>query len=338
MRTMTKALRMWVVPLGLLAAATATPATVGAAPAAETYADPAKTDADFPLQGEYAGPLQSGTEQPRQYGVQLVALGDGKFLCVGYEDGLPGAGWTRDKAKHKAEAARKDNVLTFKLGERDFELRDGKILVRREGTEAGALAKVERSSPTLGAKPPAGAIVLFDGSSADHFKNGRLTEDKLLMEGVDAKHMISHGGTLHLEFRLPYQPKSRGQGRGNSGCYMMGRYETQMLDSFGLEGENNECGGIYTVSKPIVNMCLPPLTWQTYDIEFVAPKFDAAGKKTDNARLTVIHNGVLVQDNVEVPKNTPGGAAESPKEGPIFHLQNHGNPVRYRNIWFVEKK
>jgi hypothetical protein len=162
-----------------------------------------------------------------------------------------------------------------------------------------------------------------------------MTEDGLLMEGVTTEREFGDA-TWHIEFRLPYQPKDRGQARGNSGAYLLGSYEVQMLDSFGLEGRDNECGGIYKAAPPKVNMCLPPLSWQTYDIDVTAPKFEN-GAKVSNARMTVRHNGVLIHDQVEIPGGTPGGPKkmEGPT-GPLF-LQNHGNPVRYRNIWVLPK-
>jgi len=131
-------------------------------------------------------------------------------------------------------------------------------------------------------------------------------------------------------------PTARGQGRGNSGVYIQGRYECQVLDSFGLEGEENECGGIYSIAKPAVNMCFPPLAWQTYDIDFTAAKFDEQGKKTKNARVTIKHNGVNIYDDMELPHGTPGWHEEGPEPDALF-LQNHGNPVAFRNIWVVEK-
>jgi hypothetical protein len=111
----------------------------------------------------------------------------------------------------------------------------------------------------------------------------------------------------------------------------------QILDSFGLQGKNNECGGIYTVKAPDVNMCLPPLSWQTYDVEFTAARFDSDGKKTANARMTVKHNGVVIHNDVEVPIATRAAPVkEGPAAGPLY-IQNHGNPLRFRNIWLVEK-
>ncbi|HUT25275.1 MAG TPA: DUF1080 domain-containing protein [Sumerlaeia bacterium] len=141
---------------------------------------------------------------------------------------------------------------------------------------------------------------------------------------------------LHLEFRTPFEPKARGQGRGNSGVYFQSRYEIQVLDSYGLEGLSNECGGIYGVGAPRVNMCAPPLQWQTYDVTFRAPRFDAAGQKTENARLTAYHNGVLIHDNIEVPGLTTAGMGGDLSKPAGLYLQDHGNPVRYRNIWVVE--
>ena len=168
------------------------------------------------------------------------------------------------------------------------------------------------------------------------WKPGRLGDDGTLIPQARTKQLFqSH--RLHVEFMTPYKPKARGQGRGNSGVYMQGRYETQVLDSFGLEGKMNETGGIYSIKAPDLNMCFPPLTWQTYDIDFTAGKYEGE-TFVAHPRMTVRLNGVLVQDDIELPKSTTA-APMKPGPAPGFlYLQDHGNPVVYRNIWVVEKK
>ena len=140
---------------------------------------------------------------------------------------------------------------------------------------------------------------------------------------------------LHVEFRVPYMPGATGQGRGNSGVYLQGRYEVQILDSYGLKSQDNDCGGIYKVSAPRVNACKAPTVWQSYDIDFVAPVFKD-GKKVEPARITVLQNGVPIQEDVKIPlDNTVAGLGGDPSQpGPIM-LQDHGNPVQYRNIWLL---
>lgn len=302
----------------------------------KTYDDPkaAAADPDFAVQGEYTGELRT-EEGPVKVGIQVIALGGGKFHSVFYRGGLPGDGWDKEH-KREGSGETKDGVTTLRGERGSARIKQGVMtLANNDGEEVGTLKRVERKSPTLGKQPPAGAIVLFDGKNAEEFENGKLTDDGLLMQGVTSKRKFGDH-TLHLEFRLPFMPEARDQGRGNSGCYEQGRYEVQILDSFGLAGKNNECGGLYTIRDPDVNMCYPPLVWQTYDIDFTAAKYDASGKKTKNARITVRHNGVVVQPDVELPNGTPGGTmGEGPDKGPIY-LQDHGNPVRFRNIWVVE--
>nr|WP_236622243.1 family 16 glycoside hydrolase [Rhodopirellula maiorica] len=266
----------------------------------------ANADPDFLVQGEYVSDTQ---------GLQVIARGDGEFDLVVYEGGLPGAGGDTSSPRRI----------------------EGDADVVADLVEAMELKKVQRKSPTLGSKPPHGATVLFDGTKKSidqHWRNGKLIAPGLLGVGTTTTETFGDY-RLHLEFKTPFMPKATGQGRGNSGVYHQGRYETQVLDSFGLEGKDNEAGGIYTVSAPAVNMCLPPLSWQTYDVDFTAARFDDQGKKTSDARMTVRLNGVIVQNNVVIPEATKGAPLkESAAPGPI-HLQNHGNPVRYRNIWIV---
>ncbi|MHC4880728.1 MAG: 3-keto-disaccharide hydrolase, partial [Planctomycetota bacterium] len=251
--------------------------------------------------------------------------------------GLPGDGWDGE-TKLTVDSRREGDEIVFQPpgdGQGSGRIRDGKLLAfDPDGTQVGDLSKIERKSPTLGKKPPEGAVVLFDGKSADNFKGGRMTDDGLLMQGCMSKETFQ-SFNLHLEFQLSFMPYASGQGRSNSGVYMQGRYETQVLDSFGLEGKHNECGGIYSVKDPDVNMCLPPLSWQTYDVQFTTAKFDDTGKKTANARMTVLLNGVKVHDDVEVDHSTTASPLkEGPEPGPIY-IQDHGNPLRFRNIWVV---
>lgn len=312
----------------------ATAAVAAAADGHKAALTPAEADADFALQGEYAGEvLRDGNAA--KYGVQVIARGNGQFHAVGYPGGLPGDGYNNAE-KVETDGAAQNGEVRFTADNVTAVLKDGVMKILADGNQIGEFKKVERRSPTLGQQPPAGAKVLFDGKSADAFENGRVTPDGLLLQGVTSKQKFQ-GGTLHLEFLLSYMPTARDQQRANSGCYLQGRYEVQILDSFGLAGKNNECGGIYSVRDPDLNMCFPPLAWQTYDIDFTPAKFDADGKKTADARMTVRHNGVVVHRDVAVPKATTAAPLkEGAEPGPLY-LQDHGNPIRFRNIWFVEK-
>jgi len=296
-------------------------------------------DDDYAIQGEYSGRLVKNTmsgPQSKKFGLQVVAQGGGEFIAKLYAGGLPGSGWDRE-TKYD---------LAGRRGESGVELTGDQLRVIISGGQArlasaeqqlvGQLLKVHRQSPTLGKKPPRGAVVIFDGEETEHLKGAKITEDGLLQEGVELTY-LAEDFQLHLEFRLPYMPYARGQGRANSGVYLHKRYEVQVLDSFGLEGAFNEAGALYREHKPLVNMCLPPLKWQTYDIAFRAPRLDDDGNKVENARVTVLLNGVPVQKHLELATATGGGkrVGEGPNPLPI-NIQNHGNPVRFRNIWMVD--
>ena len=291
----------------------------------ESIVDPSKTGSDYARQGEYA------SSDPA-LGLQVVALGDDAFRAVLYQGGLPGDGWD-GSPRQIATAEAAGSTLAF----------SGPFSLRREGdaytgtAPSGTkvrLAPVERESPTLGAPPPPGAIVVFDGSGTKNV-DGTMDARGLLEAGATSRSSF-RDLHAHVEFRTPFTPGGRGQFRGNSGVYLQDRYEVQVLDSFGLPEKDNDCGGIYQVSPPLVNMSYPPLRWQTYDIDFKAARFDADGEKIENARITVRHNGVLIQDDVELPDSTGGGDAEEDTPGPLY-LQNHFDPVVYRNVWVVDQ-
>ncbi len=299
------------------------------------FTDEQSAGPEFSFQGEYKGSVAT-EEGDKVFGAQVIALGEGNFNIAGYHGGLPGDGWMRGSEQTNVECKLVDSVVRGKTDDADIEIANDVLSIIVEGKTIGTLAKVRRQSPTLGAKAPENAVVLFDGTTAEHFENGELVEGNLLGSTNCASKQKLGDHELHIEFRTPFMPTARGQGRGNSGVYIQGRYELQVLDSFGLDGKNNECGGIYSISEPIVNMCLPPLTWQTYDMVFTAARYDADGNKTQNARATIKHNGVLIHDNLELTHGTPGYHAEGPEHDSLF-IQNHGNPVAFRNIWIVAK-
>jgi hypothetical protein len=210
------------------------------------------------------------------------------------------------------------------------------------------LLKAEDGVDVKTTPAPQGAKVLFDGKNLDHWvyrKDGKpaawtLTQDGAMqVKGGDIHTREKYDGKfkLHVEFRVPYMPKASGQGRGNSGVYVQGRFEVQVLDSYGLKSKSNDCGGIYGVAAPLVNACKAPTVWQSYDIEYTSPVYKD-GKKVEGSKFTVYQNGVKIHDNVVVPlkvDNTTAGMGGDPsKPGPIL-LQDHGNPVQYRNIWIL---
>jgi len=290
------------------------------------FTDPDAAGPDFAIQGEYTG---------EKCGAQVIALGDGKFHIVGWSKGLPGAVEDAEK-KVEVDAQRDGDKVLFDGGGWKGKIESGQLVGTSDEGRTMELRRIVRESPTMGARPPEGAIVLFDGTNADAWNNGHMDDRKLLAGGTKSKQKFGDF-TLHVEFLIPFKPTARGQARGNSGVYLQDRYEIQVLDSFGLKGESNECGGIYAKVKPRLNACFPPLSWQTYDVEFEAAHFDAGGNKTKNAITTVRQNGILIQDHVEIPgSTTAAGLKEGPDPGPI-QLQGHGNPVFFRNVWIVPK-
>ena len=201
-------------------------------------------------------------------------------------------------------------------------------------------------APAAPAPIPADAIVLFDGKSLEPWKNG---ENWKVIDGVAT---VGKGPIetkqgfgdcqLHIEFRMPTPPSGKGQGRGNSGVFLMGKYEIQVLDSFedGTDGpvtyHDGQCGALYKQQPPAVNACRAPGEWQTYDILFTRPRFNADGSIAKPGRISMLHNGLAIHSDTVIKGNTfydaPPSYTAHPDTLPIA-LQDHGNPVQFRSIW-----
>jgi hypothetical protein len=190
-------------------------------------------------------------------------------------------------------------------------------------------------------------VVLFDGKDLSRWQSAKGGDAKWTITPEGALEVAPKAGDivtrekfddcqLHVEFRTPIPAEGdTGQHRGNSGIFLQGRYEIQVLESFGLPASKGDCGAVYSLIAPTKNVARPPMEWQTYDMTYRAPRYDSAGKKTENARLTLVWNDVKVHDNVEIPSPTRNHTApEPPGAGPIV-LQDHGFKVQYRNIWIV---
>ena len=279
------------------------------------------------VQGLYEGKLAKVKVEAR-----VVAWGDMKYKVFARLN--PGTDKVR---KVDLDGATEDSTVTFTSPEGwQGTWSEGRI-EGRAGDRRLVLERVVRKPPTLGKKPPEGAIVLIDGKDFSEMKQRKggdadwnPADDGSIQVpkgGMNSVKRFEGGFDLHVKFRCPLRAKARSQGRGNSGVYLTNGDEIQVLDSFGADTYlGGGCGGIYKYKDPdafdVFSLAsLPPLQWQTYDVEFRV--------KDGKARLTVLHNGIKIHDDFELKKK--------PKKGG-FHFQDHGNPVRYRNIWVVPGK
>lgn len=233
--------------------------------------------------------------------------------------------------------------LSSRAGGYDWrgEIQNGRLIARSQYGQRFELEKIVSKSPRAGAKPPNGAVILLpfkQGAKPDlsgwtnEFWKAKKDGIMECAKGKGAnktKREFSDIKLLHVEFKLPLEPHGRGQHRANSGVYVIDAYEVQVLDSFGLVHTSGDCGGLYGLERAKINACLPPLTWQTYDITFRAPRLDENGKVKELPEITVIHNGVKIHDKLQIPKN------RHRTKGPI-QLQDHGHNIQFRNIWLVE--
>ena len=212
------------------------------------------------------------------------------------------------------------------------------------------IVRVGPASPPV--TPPSDAIVLFDGTSLAKWRSADGADGPAKWKVADGYMEVAAGTgsirteqsfgdvQLHVEWRAPTPPKGESQERGNSGVFLMGRYEVQVLDSYNnVTYPDGQAAAIYGEYPPLVNASRPPGEWQTYDIVFHAPRFDASGKVVSPARMTVLHNGVLVHDNAVLTGPTAHSARVPYEAHPArlpISLQDHGNPMRFRNIWVRE--
>ncbi len=299
------------------------------------------SDSDFSFQGEYAGSVKRDHDvEAETTGLQVVALGDARFRARLFRGGLPGepGGPQEGEFGVSLEGTYRDGELVLAGGD-GIRLRydDGRFASLDAADRVpGHLEPVNRESPTQGLAPPDGAVVLFDGSDLEKWTDSaRMDERGRLVEGATTAD--EYGDIrLHVEAKLGFMPNARDQRRANSGIYIQNRYEVQILDSFGLPPAPNGNASLYQVSAPSVNASYPPLSWQTYDVFFRAPRFDDAGEKTENARVTVFLNGVRVQDDVELEGGTGRGGLRREVARAELYLQSHTGPVRFRNVWLVE--
>ena len=280
-----------------------------------------------------------------------VAIFRGTYEVRLFATKYPGVATKGPTAELRAKAGGKAKALKIAGGRggRSWtgQIADGKLAAAGSGKGGGTfeLTYLVRKSPTDLAKPPTGAIVLlpYEPGKKTSLEKWRNKKWKILDDGSV---QVAGGSNytirkfkdfrMHLEFQQPYQP-SGGKGRGNSGVYVLDRYEIQIMDSFGSRGGTGGCAAVYRVEAPKVNASFPPLSWQTYEITFRAARYGADKKITEYPRISVVHNGVKVHENFEL--RTATGNAKSrghTASGPI-HLQDHHNPVRFRNIWLVER-
>jgi hypothetical protein len=283
------------------------------------------------VQGLYEGALKDVKFEAR-----VVAMGKDAYKIYLRQD-LGGGKVGKVELDGKTEG----DAVTFKNKGGDVEWTGTYGGGAIKGSAGGApfeMKRVERKSPTIGKKAPQGAVVILDGKNFDQItKKG--TEDwgagddgsiQVPKSGLSSKQQFDGSFDCHVEFLCPFQPPARGQGRGNSGCYLPNGDEVQVLDSFGMDTyKGGGCGGIYGFKDPdafdVFSLAsLPPLEWQTYDMEYRVEKAD--GKPVGKPKLTVYHNGIKIHDAVALPKDARKGG---------FHWQDHGNPVRYRNIWVL---
>ena len=318
-------------------------------------------DADLSLMGDYEGQWIDAPERHyfdinKPLAAQVINVREGEYFIRFFQQHD-----ARADTYFEGKGRLGDGVIRFEGDGWHGEVsKDG---MRGKGSGHGGeahfeLKRVVRSSPSLGAKAPAGAIVLFDGKNFDEWQrpDGGAVTWHLLENGTmevrsaknDEERAQKIGGDIvtkrkfgscrvHLEFRYPVEPGLAGQARGNSGFFLQDCYEIQVLNSYGMQGLWNECGALYKALPPKVNASRPPMEWQTYDIDYTAAVWKN-GEKISPPRITVRFNGVVIHRDEPIPHATAHAfdqrLNEVRDEAPL-RLQDHSNAIQYRNIWVV---
>ncbi|MHB1305684.1 MAG: 3-keto-disaccharide hydrolase [Limisphaerales bacterium] len=291
--------------------------------------------------GEYRGSFSPDTAVKLEATAKVVAEGDGYYRVVMTSPGRDG----REGAVIEIYGREfgPEVGLFGRAGGYDWSgsIKHGQLFATSGYEQSFQLTRIESQSPKAALPPPAGAVVLlpFEPERTAELSQWTNREWKALDHGVmeaapgkganRTRREFGRIQQLHLEFWLPREPRNRGQGRANSGVYLADHYEVQILDSFGLTHTSGDCGGLYGIARARVNASLPPETWQTYDITFEPAELDARGQTAQPPRITVWHNGVLIHDRQEIPMK------KHRLQGPL-QLQDHGHPIRFRNIWLIE--
>ncbi len=307
-----------------------------------------------PVMGDWRGHVVSRTGEVNPVVARAIALGGDNYRFLAQSDfDRRDSLWDNLLSSVVLDGKLEGDRLTIaQFPDWSVSLANGVLRGKTSGTDVDRfeLKHIVRLSPCLGAAPPPGAVILFDGTSLAGWerRDPKQRETPVGWRIADGVLHVAPGTgdimtkqkfsdfQLHIEFRTPFMPEAREQARGNSGVRLQGRYEVQVLDSYGLSGADDECGGIYKVSAPRVNMCAPPGQWQTYDITFHAPRFKADGTKSHDAVVSVLHNGVVIHEDLVIPGVTGGAVEDDVKLPGGLLLQDHGNLVQYRNIWLVE--
>ena len=295
------------------------------------------------IMGEYEGTFVADKTVTLKASADVVAEGNGYYRIVLSAPGKEGGDGAFVEVYGRQ--FRREVGLIGEAGGYHWsgQIANGVLVAKSGYGQSFELKKIERTSPTAGLEPPEGAVVLLPFAAGEKPDTSLWTNGAWKAMGNGSmqceprrganrtRQQFSHIKRLHVEFKLPLEPSNRGQHRANSGVYLLDAYEVQVLDSFGLVHTSGDCGGLYGIARARVNACLPPETWQTYDITFQPAKLDGDGEVTALPWITVLHNGVKIHDRQEIPKRNHR------TQGPL-QLQDHGHKIQFRNIWLVEGK